>query len=138
MKTLFIIVGSSLLLFGLVTLVALESGDVLVIETIDASADPTATEPRRTHIWYVEEDGQLVLEAGNPENPWVRDIAKEPNVRISGDSVTGTYSLVVDQSELAQNRIRKLMRQKYGWRDVWVSTLFDVSGSQLVNANAIH
>ena len=44
------------------TVVALEQDGVLLVETQSAEG-----EPRVTHIWFVEDQGILLLEAGNPE-----------------------------------------------------------------------
>lgn len=51
------------LAFGGITWVALEASDVARIETRAPSG-----EARTTHVWFVERDDGLWLEAGTPEN----------------------------------------------------------------------
>lgn len=120
-----------LLMFGLVTYLALELGDVLTVATTNHNTG----EPRKTHIWFVQEDGQVFLEAGNPSNPWVQDIQTQPTVELTGDAITGQYDLHIVEDDTGHHKARSLMRAKYGWRDVWVAALFDTSESKLVSVH---
>ena len=52
-----------------ITYLALELGEVAIVE----SRTPNGA-PRHTHIWYVHQPDGLYLEAGHPDNPWVRDL----------------------------------------------------------------
>jgi len=125
------ILGAVVLCFAAITYIALESDDVIVVETIDHSDGGI----RRTHIWHVSENDQLILEAGNPMNPWVRDVELQPDVRIVGDNLDGEYRLNITRDSARHKQVRSLMERKYGWRDVWVSMLFDSSNSMLLEAN---
>ena len=83
-----------------------------------------------TRIWIVEEAGQLYLEAGHPDNPWVLDLKGADQLELKGGGLDGRYSFRVVADD--HDRIRALMRAKYGWRDQWLSLIFDTSQSQLV------
>ena len=61
-------------LLTLVTVAALESGDVIRVETVNAQTQQL----RETRIWFVHSDERLVLEAGKPDHPWVLDIMQLP------------------------------------------------------------
>lgn len=126
----FALLGLTLCL-GLGTFLALESGGVVTVETVDH----TDGRVRLTHIWFVIENEQLILEAGNQQNPWVKDIEHQPEVKIAGENISGEYRLVIERDAMSHRRVRSLMRAKYGWRDVWVSMLFDTTKSMLVLAN---
>lgn len=119
-------------LLTLVTVAALESGDVIRVETVNAQTQQL----RETRIWFVHSDERLVLEAGKPDHPWVLDIMHVNHLRLSGQGLDGKY-----QSRLlgpdSHDEIRRLMRAKYGWRDVWVGWIFDTSRSRMVLVEAI-
>ena len=113
--------------FGVTTWWALESDDVAIVET--RTADGTA---RVTHVWYSETNGALWLEAGTPENGWFRDVLQNPalNLTIDGRLTRYVADPIVDPS--GHQRIRSLMREKYGFRDRWVNLIVDTSRSVAV------
>ena len=129
-----ILLGAAMMLLSLVVLTyaALELGDVLLVQTHDLDRNP-----RVTHIWFVESEEQLLLEAGNPNNPWVQDLDRAKSIRIIGHGLDGEYTFSVRDASRDHQRIRSLMRKKYGWRDWWVSTLFETSESALVALDAV-
>ena len=115
-----------LLGFITVTYAALEGGGVVTALTVD----PASGEQRKTHIWFVSEGKEVLLEAGAPDSPWVRDLADGSTLTLVGEGIDGRYDFRIRPG--GHDRIRSLMRAKYGWRDEWVELLFDVSHSQLV------
>jgi len=123
-----------LLLVGLVctTYIALEVGGVVSVRTISAFNGT-----RTTHVWYVEDGGSIFLEASHPASSWVKDLSLFETIHIEDDVIGGRYTFSIDHSESAHAKIRRMMRQKYGWRDMWVSSLFDVSLSQLVELEKV-
>ena len=127
--------GSLAVLAGLagITGWALESGGVAVIET----ETPTGA-PRRTHVWYAEPDGELWLEAGTPENPWFTDVQRTPFLRFETEASEGRYAVRPIDDPSGHERIRTLMREKYGLRDRWVALLFDTSRSLAVRLVPLH
>jgi hypothetical protein len=51
---------------------------------------------------------------------------------LAGQSVAGEYLFERSQNAADHERIRRMMRRKYGWRDWWVGVLFDTSQSRLI------
>jgi hypothetical protein len=92
---------------------------------------------RTTHVWYVEPDGDLWLEAGTPENPWYRDVLADPVVTLSAEGRSGRYHAEVVDTAAAQHRVRSLLREKYGVRDRWVGLLVNSSGSIAVRLRPV-
>lgn len=116
------------LAFASITYIALEASDVAIADTISP-----AGELRTTHIWFIETDDALILEAGHPQNPWVTDLKTGSKLYVTIDSQTREYDYVF----LPKSQIREAMRDKYGWRDAWISFLFDVSQSQQITAREV-
>ncbi len=106
---------------------ALESSGVAVLET----SAPDGTR-RSTHVWFAESDGELWLEAGAPDNAWLLDVQRDPVVRLSTPARSGQYVARRVEDPGARERIRSLLREKYGVRDWWVALLFDGSRSVAV------
>jgi hypothetical protein len=113
--------------FAAATWWALESGGVAVVETRSPDGSP-----RSTHVWYVERDGALLLEAGSPENGWFRDIQRDPLVTFRAEQRSARYLAQPLAEASAQRRVRSLLREKYGFRDRWVGLLVDSSRSVAV------
>ena len=109
-----------------VTWWALESSGVAVVTT---QADSGS---RSTHVWYVEDAGELVLEAGSPENPWFRDIQVRSQLRFSAKEFSGTYVAKPAPNPEGHRRVRRLLREKYGVRDWWIELLFGTTHSVAV------
>ena len=123
--------GISLIVVMGITYLALESGDVLIAET----NSPALDEVRQTHIWFVQRGANVYLEAGHPENPWVQDLEAGSNLILMSEGLDGEYDYVLHR-EGRHQEIRELMREKYGWRDWWVSLLFDTTQSYLIEVSA--
>jgi hypothetical protein len=122
----------SLAVFGLVTGGALEWSGVAVIET--RAADGTL---RSTHVWFAEPDGELWLEAGTPDSPWLEDIQHDPTLSFSAARRSGQYAAHPLVGPSGHEKIRSLLRQKYGVRDWWVGLLVDTSGSVAVRLSSV-
>jgi len=122
----------ALLLIGFVciTYIALESSHVVIVES--TRFDNQA--PRSTHVWFVRDAGVLVLEAGHPDNSWVKDISHEPIINLKGEGIDGTYRCSIHRDPDSHQKVRSLMRSKYGWRDRWIGLFFNISESSLVEA----
>lgn len=128
LRWIIVMLGSILTLFMLLvvlTLVALEFDNVLTATTIDQHTGI----PRETHIWFIEQDHRIFLEAGNPGNPWIQDLRAGSSLILIG-AVNGQFSYQFMSGN--HERIRQLMKAKYGWRDQWISLLFDVSQSEMI------
>jgi hypothetical protein len=125
-----IVVGSLVLIvsgFVLFTWWALEWDGVAILETrtLDGGV-------RSTHVWYAEPNGELWVEAGTPENGWYVDVRNGAVVSFSAPGRSGEYVAETIPGDDAHQRIRSLLREKYGLRDWWIGVLFDTSHSVAV------
>ena len=111
-----------------ITYLALELGEVVIVETVNSDG----TRLRQTHIWYVHQPDGLYLEAGHPDNPWVRDLEQMQTLTLSGEGISGEYVFEQHESAADHQRVREMMRRKYGWRDSWIGVVFDTTQSQLI------
>ena len=133
-KILIGIVVGSLLIFVIFTWLALEAGGVAILETQTADGSM-----RSTHVWFAmpdDENGgddlELWVEAGTPENGWYADIQERARLTLTTNSemeVSGRYLAEPVPGEASHQKIRTLLRQKYGIRDWWIATIFDTSHS---------
>ena len=113
--------------FGVVTLVALEGREVVVIRTFDAVGTP-----RETRTWVADDDGFTWVEAANPDRPFLRDIGGRPDVELRRAGDLQHCHAVALPNPQGHTRIRRLLAQKYGWADWWIGLLTDISSSSAV------
>lgn len=99
---------------------------------------PQAGPLRETHVWFVEREGELWLEAGTPENPWFLDVRTNPELEFSASDRPAQkfIALPLDTKE-ASRRIRALLREKYGWRDWWIGLLVEAEHSVAVRLEPV-
>lgn len=122
--------GSALALvvaFVAITWLALEAGGVAIVET--RAEDDSA---RATHVWFVEPDGELWLEAGSKQNPWFADLGRDPQLSLRVDGRVRRYVAERRDDAESRARVRALLREKYGLRDAWVGLFVDQSQSLVV------
>ena len=110
--------------FGAITLLALEGKDVAVLHTRD-----DAGAPRQTRVWVAESDGALWVEAATPERGFYRDLLVRPQVDVEHGGRALRMIARPEPGAAGHERIRTLLRDKYGWADVWVGLLQDTSRS---------
>ena len=110
-----------------ITWLALETGGVAIVET--RAEDGSV---RATHVWFVEPEGELWLEAGSPKNRWFADLGRDPRVTLRADG--RARACVAERRDDAESRarIRALLREKYGLRDRWIGLFVDQSKSLVV------
>ncbi|MEN8183833.1 MAG: hypothetical protein ABFS46_14995 [Myxococcota bacterium] len=104
-----------LVLAFVVQIVAAESGEVVVVRVIDE--DGTAGE---TRLWIVDDAGSSWLRAGSSQASWL------PGVQAGAfemDRAGETLRVRVIPEPAAQERIDRLMREKYGWGDAYIRFL---------------
>ncbi len=122
------LIGAALALgFVGVTWVALEWQEVAVLRT---RAPDGAV--RTTRVWVARHDGALWIEAPTPERHWYRNVLTHPRVELVLDGQTRHYRAATVDQPAGHERIRSLLREKYGWADVWVGMLQDTSRSLAV------
>lgn len=104
---------------------ALESREVVVLRTFDADG-----RTRATRVWIAEDaSGSRWIEAASPERPWLHDIAARPEVELERSGATERCRAVPVPGEESHRLVRRLLREKYGLRDVLVGFLADTSRS---------
>ena len=70
--------------FAAITRLALESGGVAIVET--HAGDGSI---RSTHVWFVEPERELWIEAGSAQNPWFDDLGRD---RAPGGQLATSHS----------------------------------------------
>lgn len=118
--------------FGAVTWWALESSGVAVLHTRQADGSP-----RETRVWYVEHAGSIWVEAATAERGFLLDIRRTPESVLSRGPEAFAYRAEVVDAPSGHERIRTLLREKYGWRDWWIGLLQDTSRSVAVQLHSL-
>jgi hypothetical protein len=113
----FFVVLALVLAIGALEMVAAESGEVVVLRTTDA-----AGAPHETRLWIVEDGSHSWLRSGNDAAAWFVRLRERPEVEVERGSETLRVRAVPEVG--ARARINDLMRQKYGWADAFIGTLF--------------
>ena len=103
------------LLLGLAQLAASESGEVLVIETLDLEH-----QPHETRIWVVEDAGAVWVRGG-PDSGWMQRLLENPEVRAERIGHWAAFRAVPDRDPAARDRVNALMREKYGFADLFIA-----------------
>lgn len=114
----------ALITFGVVTWVALEANEVVIVRSVDENGGW-----RETRTWIAEHDGHAYIEVANPQRPLYLDIQRNPEIELRrGGRIEKHRVLVLKQPE-GHELIRRLLRQRYGWADVWIGFIADTSES---------
>lgn len=107
------VIGMVVLVF-LMQLIASETGEVVVLTT------QTAEGEKETRLWVVEQNGTQYLRAGG-DSGWYQRLVAAPDVRVTRSGVEAAYRAEPQPAEAAA--VNRLMREKYGWRDVIIEVL---------------
>ena len=110
--------------FGAVTLVALEGREVVVVETTDASG-----KARRTRTWIADDEGVALVEAANPERPFLVDLRRSPGLVLERGGARFACRAEILPNPEGHERIRRLLAARYGWADGWIGMLADTRAS---------
>jgi hypothetical protein len=110
--------------FAAITLTALEGNEVVVLRTRDP-----AGAPRETRVWVADQDGALWVEAATPERAFYRDLMAQAEVEVVRGGIPVRALAQPEPGAAGHERIRSLLRAKYGWADHWVGLLQDTSRS---------
>ncbi len=114
-----------------ITFVATEGAEVVVLST----RGPNGT-TRKTRVWVADLDGAAWVEAANPERDFYADLQRNPTVSMERNGETRPYIAKVFPGAEGNQRIRALLREKYGWADWWLQQLVDTSQSIAVRLDA--
>ncbi len=128
----FLAIAVLLLPVGGVTWYALEGNDVAIVRTLEADGSL-----RETHVWPVEQNGVMWLEAASPESAWFLEAQRQPEIELVHAGATTRYRIVPDPGAEGHTKIRALLRAKYGWADQWVALLQDGSKSVAVRLEPV-
>ncbi len=117
--------------FALVTAVALEAQEVVVLHTVAGDGAGEAT-----RMWIAEADGALWVEAATPERAWYRSLLTRPVATLERGGAFACVRATPEPGAEGHERIRTLLRRRYGWADAWVGLLQDTSASIAVRLDA--
>jgi hypothetical protein len=110
------------------TLVALEGKEVVVLHTTDATG---VTHTTRTWL-AAEPEGTVLIEAATPERPFLRDLAVNPTLELErGGGRSHCHASVLPNPD-GHKRVRRLLREQYGWADAWIALVADTHDSVAV------
>jgi len=124
MRALLVVVLVGVVSFGVVTLVALEGREVVVVET----TDPTGA-PRRTRTWIADDAGSAWIEAATPERPFVGDLQRRAALVLERGGVRRACTAEISPNPHGHERIRRLLAARYGWADRWIGLIADTHAS---------
>lgn len=120
--------GLALLLFvGIfagITLLALEGDEVVRLHTVA----PDGTE-RATRVWIAEEDGAWWVEVADPHRPFLADLRAGSPLVVERAGVRLPCGVEFSPQPGGHARIRRLLRERYGWKDVWIGLIADTAES---------
>ena len=115
------------LVFGVVTFVALEGNEVVVVRTRAADGSP-----HTTRTWIADADGVAWIEAANPERPFLHDLHRDPQLELErGGRMLRCRAAIVPNPE-GHERIRALLASRYGWADRWIAMIADTRRSAAI------
>jgi 2-iminobutanoate/2-iminopropanoate deaminase len=120
------------LAFAGLTWWALEGSDVAVLVT-----EAPGGAVRETHVWWVAQDGALQVEAATPERAWLAEALASGEVERIRDGRRDRLRVERLDDPAAHERMRALLREKYGLRDIWVGLLQDTSRSVAVRLSPL-
>ena len=109
-----VLAGSVALLATIYT--ASESGEVIELTTTGDGSSAT------TRLWIVDHDGSAWLRSGSPDSQWYARIIADPHVSVSRGGEQ--FNAVAIPEPGAVETINALMREKYGFADQVIDTVF--------------
>ena len=116
--------AGGVVMFVLVTLAALEGGEVVELRTVDEHGAR-----RETRTWVADAEGVAWVEAANPERPFLLHVRTHPDVEIRRAGAWQRCHASIAPNPEGHERIRRLLAAKYGWADRWIGMLTDTSNS---------
>ena len=127
LRTLLVIGVMFVAVIGGITFLATEGPEVVVLLT---RAPDGST--RKTRVWIADADGYSWVESATPEREFLADIQRNPMVQVERNGETRPYVARAMPGDEGHERIRSLLREKYGWADWWLQNVVDTSRSVAV------
>ncbi len=115
------------LAFGVVTWVALEGREVVVVRTRGADGRAHAT-----RTWVADADGSTWIEAANPERPFLHDLTRAPELELERRGSMLRCEAAIMPNPEGHRHIRELLASRYGWADCWIGLIADTRRSVAV------
>ena len=109
---------------GATTLVALEGREVVVLETTDEQGAA-----RRTRTWIADDGDGAWIEAANPERPFLGDLRRAPALVLERAGARRPCRVEIAANPDGHERVRRLLRDRYGWGDCWIGVVADTRAS---------
>ena len=111
--------------------IASETGEVVVLTTVEQASGDTAT----TRLWVVEHDNTFWLR-GSAQSGWTqRALSQNIPLQLERDGITNTYTVTSAPAQVGT--VNELMRQKYGWRDQFISLMAPREASVVLRLTAV-
>jgi hypothetical protein len=120
--------GVVLRLFGLllaivfswwtIQMVAAESGEVVIVTTTDLEG-----RPHETRLWIVDHARVVWLRAGAEAAGWYQRISVAPEVVVERNDQVVSY--IAQPQPWQRETINRLMAEKYGWAEWYISLVLD-------------
>ena len=107
-----LLLGLAALWLGM-TWIASESGEVVVLTTLDA-----AGQHRQTRLWVADTRGHAWLRAGSTRSSWYRRLLQHPQVEVERTGARRRYR--AEPEPASQPEVNRLMLEKYGWAERWI------------------
>jgi hypothetical protein len=112
-----VVLGLAVLWFAIEE-VAAESGEVVVVRTVDEGGAS-----HETRLWVVDDAGSAWIRAGNPAAGWFARLRSKPEIEVvRADRTLAVWAVPALE---VQQRINALMAEKYGWADAYIGFFFD-------------
>ncbi len=122
--TLAALLGLGVLFVAAVFAASEAGGEIVTLRTTGADGAPA-----ETRLWVVEDGGFAWLRAGVPTSGWLLRIDADPAVEVERGGRTLRMRAVPVRDPAVRDRIHALMRERYGWADVFVSLIRDGNAS---------
>ncbi len=116
------VVGVFVLVFVL-QVVASETGEVVVVHTVDDQG-----EARETRIWVLEDQGKIYIRGG--DGGWTSRVVARPEISVEREGQRLEVLGVLQQDDGTRRRVNRLFREKYGLRDAFISMLLGDSSRE--------
>jgi hypothetical protein len=118
------------LVFAAVTLIALESREVVVVETAGGEGST-----HRTRTWIADDEDGAWIEAANPERSFVADLRRSATLVLERGGIRRTCRAELVPNPGGHERVRRLLRDRYGWADRWIGLVADTRASLAVRVH---
>ena len=97
--------------------VASESGEVVVLSTVDSAGSS------ETRLWVADHEGAQYLRTGDPTSSWYRRLVANPRVGLVRGDIRMGYDAQPEPE--MRDTVNRLLNEKYGWADDFIGLMVD-------------